>query len=413
MRISCIIDAFFVQSGIYKSTIYIAFLDAVGFNHKLLWCWKKLLSSNRPSLRLLWSFRLFTELIQVLYLICISPLCDQHQTSANCSNIFFVIDQNHNWVLSGISHDLASQINLRQTRISASVIDLASFSRMDKTQDHIYVFMHLNFALKALFASPWANFNYIIYYTHTRDLGVMAKYVLRRAKSILFQSPIELRTVSTNLFPSPPVYYFPVGIDPATFPIVNRETFLATKEFDFVVSIPFIQKSDNPHYYHRKNIAFLEKVIFILSLMGFSALVIGSDWNDSAWLSASTNVELIDVSYAKKYMHYRRCRFFLNLSLLEGGPVTMLEAALSGCSIISTNTGIFEHLGSIMHTQSFQILSTNVSAQETSELIASILVNHQDYTYSEYLGIYKSITDQFGFGILASSLLQHISNSEA
>ena len=67
-------------------------------------------------------------------------------------------------------------------------------------------------------------------------------------------------------------------------------------------------------------------------------LIIGEGWNNSL-LSNNKNIDIVNCSYREKNNFLNECKTFLNLSLIEGGPVTLLEAIAAGCNCISKNNG--------------------------------------------------------------------------
>ena len=69
-----------------------------------------------------------------------------------------------------------------------------------------------------------------------------------------------------------------------------------------------------------------------ISKMGLSHSVILEDWADRATL----------ISY------YKTCSLFLNTSLFEGYGLTLVEAQIAGCPIISTDVGVAKEVGAII-----------------------------------------------------------------
>ena len=67
-------------------------------------------------------------------------------------------------------------------------------------------------------------------------------------------------------------------------------------------------------------------------------MIIGEGW-DNSLLSKNKNIEIINCPYREKNKQLNQCKTFLNLSLIEGGPVTLLEAIASGCNSISKDNG--------------------------------------------------------------------------
>ena len=75
-----------------------------------------------------------------------------------------------------------------------------------------------------------------------------------------------------------------------------------------------------------------------LALKGFKVIIIGDNW-DKSLLSNNINIEIENNDYFNKNKILNNAKIFLNLSLIEGGPVTIIEAIASGCKVITKDNG--------------------------------------------------------------------------
>ena len=97
------------------------------------------------------------------------------------------------------------------------------------------------------------------------------------------------------------------------------------------------------------------------------------------------------------------CKTFLNLSLIEGGPVTLLEAVASGCNTISKDNGIANDINLDFPERCFNIKNI-LSSENLSKAIIKIYKIHlknknNNHSYSETINSYS-------FGHLGKKIIE-------
>ena len=99
-------------------------------------------------------------------------------------------------------------------------------------------------------------------------------------------------------------------------------------------------------------------------------MIIGEGWKSSL-IKNNTNIDIVNCSYKDKNKMLNECKTFLNLSLLEGGPVTLLEAIASGCTSISKDNGFSSEIA-IEFPQNCKNIKNIVSSDQLSQEIINI-----------------------------------------
>ena len=122
-----------------------------------------------------------------------------------------------------------------------------------------------------------------------------------------------------------------------------------------------------------------EEYSYALSLQSdcvpdFKIMIIGHGW-DNSLLKNHRNIFINNCSYKEKNEALNNCKIFLNLSLIEGGPVTLLEAIASGCNSISKDNGIAYDINLDFPKKCFNIKNI-LSSQNLSKEIIDIYLKH-------------------------------------
>lgn len=90
-------------------------------------------------------------------------------------------------------------------------------------------------------------------------------------------------------------------------------------------------------YYKRKNPEFIARLSSVFP--NEEIRIIGPGWCDVEALKACSNVTMLE-SVSCFYQEYKMAKVLISPSLLEGGPIPVLEAAALGVPILGFNTGI-------------------------------------------------------------------------
>jgi glycosyltransferase involved in cell wall biosynthesis len=98
----------------------------------------------------------------------------------------------------------------------------------------------------------------------------------------------------------------------------------------------------------RKNPTLIKSVIeectdwtFILHGRGWQEFIISNGLNKRA------NFQYFEFNFENSHNLYLKAPIFMSLSSLEGGPLPVIEALMSGCSVVATNTGFAQDLAEI------------------------------------------------------------------
>ena len=160
------------------------------------------------------------------------------------------------------------------------------------------------------------------------------------------------------------VISFPVGVDDNIFFKIQD---FKQREYDFLFSIPYEIDNKGSHYWLRKSTPVLVEVIRNLASKGYKIMLLGDNWEYSKFINIK-NITINSPSYTKKNYFINQCKCFINLSILEGGPVTILEALASGCLCISKNCGIAHQLSNDFK-ESFFLIENYISPQKLTNVI--------------------------------------------
>ena len=77
--------------------------------------------------------------------------------------------------------------------------------------------------------------------------------------------------------------------------------------------------------------------------------------------------------YEEKSFYINQCKCYLNISLLEGGPVTLLESLACGCFCITKNCGLAHQLSEDLKENCKLIKNYTNKITLTNEIIKIIL----------------------------------------
>ncbi len=342
---------------IRKRSIYVSFFTRSILNDEFTHCIHRLKKSKALLKKLYW---IYSALKYFFYPISLSS-----ESTFYCKDIYFVVSSSDKWVLRGLANDLCEELNQLGNKINYSIASFESLPEFDQYTH--FIAMHQSIGVKLLKNNKIADHQVSIYYTHTRSLTQDLVAFYNRCHRIFFQSPIDLNLLISNQLQVNKSVLLPIGYSPSVFNCTALSP--ADKQYDFVVSLPYQQRFENIHYYDRKNLQNIERILFYLS-KSYRILVLGSNW-DKSYFAQMDNISCIDVDYKDKSKYYLQANTFLCLSRLEGGPIPLLEALASGCYVITTNVGFSSMLNS--SSPNIYLLSClDNSPAITAELIIQI-----------------------------------------
>lgn len=247
-------------------------------------------------------------------------------------DLAIIYPKSDKWVLRGISHDLAIQFKEKGLK----VIELSANNIKEAYKAKHTIFIQHDLAVKLTKLNPLILKKSSLYLTHLRTITLKEVEELSKFKFIFCQSSKDqMRLYSLGSLPGR-VIHLPIGIDQNIF---YKEVDFENREYDFVISTPLKLDALGSHYWFRKSSILVEDILLELSKRNYKILVLGKDW-DKSLLEGNKNIKIINPVYREKNIFLNKSKVFLNLSLLEGGPVTVLEALAAGCFVISKDNGL-------------------------------------------------------------------------
>tara|TARA_B100000989_G_C19519880_1_gene463629 strand:+ start:969 stop:2174 length:1206 start_codon:yes stop_codon:yes gene_type:complete len=386
---------------INKSLTYLIYVKIKVENYKL----KYLLHLMRKDKN---RFKAFIRRMLYIRDFIIIFFCNYYLFLKNRNNnnyfkeIVFVINNNDGWVLEGIANDLAKCLVSNYKDLKVDVISFKVFKKkVSKTTK--YIFMHQVMTRK-IFKMNINLENTYCYYTHTRDLNNSDLFNYAFLKGIFFQCKKELNLLKVNGLKQNNLIYLPVGYDKFVFP---KAANLIKRKYDFCFSTPFYDEAENPHYFIRKEIKLVEFISAKLSLNGFNVVIVGKNWPNSSIVKES-NCVLKEDNYLKKSETLQDVKCFINLSSYEGGPVTLLEAAASGCNIISRDVGIAFDLS--QDISNFKLLKDCDTYSKYYQEVLNSNNQMDALTKKNYINNLKLLENKYEFNILAEKIYNNIFN---
>ena len=132
-------------------------------------------------------------------------------------------------------------------------------------------------------------------------------------------------------------------------------------------------------------------------------MLLGKGWEESL-LYRSPNIVVKDITYKEKQNLLNDCKTFLNLSLIEGGPVTILEALVCGCNIISKDNGNAFDISKDIPEKIF-LLKNFVSPKKISK---QIIQYHKTFNNVPNKSYTKILEENYSFSSLGKIITKNI-----
>ena len=268
------------------------------------------------------------------------------QKSKNKKPSVFVRPNDSDWVLSKISGAVYKGI-----KQAGGVVGTSN----KKTCDGYTFYEHYlpyAFDLARGLVNPNSG---IIWFTHLRQHSCSPQeivHALNRSALVLFQCQSDYDTLEKLGFYGKSAV-LNGGVDPIWKTLQLKES--AKCDFDLLIS---------SRMYERKNPRAYQQLIENAPNLRF--LIIGKGWD---MFSKYSNVEVKDISYDEYPYYYSRCKSLLSLSIVEGGPLCILEALACGLPVIMSRTGYYKEFGkigsvSVVDASSFQQINNLKSIVE-------------------------------------------------
>ena len=241
------------------------------------------------------------------------------------------------WILNRIINDIKESSNKKENYIIFnSLLKLALFKM--KMGGTIFS-MHQSNIIKLFFAGFKLN-NISTYYTHTK-LNQNYFLNLNKLKKIYCQNIYELSYLRTSGIEESKLISFPVGIHQSFLKPIEKINPLYERDIDVLFCLKYSSKIS--HYKYRKRYDLILKISKRLVEKGFKVCILGEGW-ESLKSSIDSRIILKNIEFKKYNILYNNSKIFCNCSLVEGGPISLIEAYASGCLILSTPVGLFFNL---------------------------------------------------------------------
>lgn len=196
-----------------------------------------------------------------------------------------------------------------------------------------YIFSHYMFFIHYYlkFFSPLHFGRSFIYMTHFEPGKFklplcLIKFFMKRATGVITMNSASTRELIQSGFQSNRVRHIIGGFDASIF--YNNRSYKKK-----LIGI-------STAYYDRKNPDLIFDVI--QSCPQYNFVLLGQGWKKYSkfkQMKKLANFRYLEIPYQQYVLWYRQMKVFLSLSLLEGGPISLLESMACGAIPIASDTG--------------------------------------------------------------------------
>jgi glycosyltransferase involved in cell wall biosynthesis len=234
------------------------------------------------------------------------------------------------WILAGIAKDIYNYIDGPKKLVLFSGIHYRSYLKL---------FIFFLFANKIIFVNQSTlrrtripafvlkTKNVLVFYSHTNySMDNFTIKQLKCSNKIIVMNSGEQSKLGGLGINSSKIVLKPVGIDFDKFMPYNKN------ELNTIIMVSQLHSRKNPELI-LKVVRYLPNYRFIL---------IGKNWDGSDYLhnlKQLKNFEYIKFDFETYVYNLNRGTIFLSLSLLEGGPIPILESMACGLVPVTTATG--------------------------------------------------------------------------
>ena len=174
------------------------------------------------------------------------------------------------------------------------------------------------------------------YYTHSRLNQIGIKNI-RKLRKIFCQNNYENSHLQSIGIKSNKIIDFPVGVH-NNFLIENSMLKnVEERKYDILFSLRYLEKHN--HYSIRKRYKFIIDLSNILSELGLKVAILGECW-EKVGDGLNNKVDILNIEFKDYSSIYQNTKIYCNPSLVEGGPISLVEAFSSGCIILTTPVGL-------------------------------------------------------------------------
>lgn len=305
------------------------------------------------------------------------------------------------WILNKIISDIKeNSIKPNNYKIYNSLIKISIFKLING--GNIFSMHQSN--IRYLDLAGFDLNNVSSYYTHTR-INQSGIKKINKLKTIFCQNSYENSLLQSLGIEAKKIINFPVGVHNNFINKENKFKSIKDKKYDVLFCLRYVHKDS--HYSVRKRYSFIIDLANILSSLNLKVAILGEGW-DTVRDLLNYNIELLDIEFKNYNSIYQNSKIYCNPSLVEGGPISLIEAFSSGCIILTTPVGLSFNLFKD-NDQMFLMMPFESDLTYWKNKIVYIL--NKDFSHRDYLEIIdeRSLKIQEStFPNLASKLEQYI-----
>ncbi len=267
-----------------------------------------------------------------------------------------VAEVNRGWVLDGICRDMLPYL----PDAAIAYVETRQRRRWRLPRARTYFFSHYSLLLTARRTSalPRGARTFVLY-THPRETGRSPRRLVKALSGctqVLSMASMHTRQLAAWGVPADRMTTVLGAADPSLFPAHPR----SHRGTVGIVSA----------YYPRKSPEHLFEVIRRLG--DTPVLLVGRGWEqhpDFEAIASAGNVRHYDVPYSAYPELYAQMDVFLSLSVLEGGPIPLIEAMMSNVVPVATRTGFAPDI--VRHGENGFLCDVSAPTEQVLELIAA------------------------------------------
>ncbi len=237
------------------------------------------------------------------------------------------------WILNKIIFDLKSNSKKEEYyRIFNSLSSIAIFKFLKggnillMHQSSINKFERTGFNLEKI----------CTYYTHSK-INQTGMNNIKKLKKIFCQNDYEYALLQSHGIPNSTLVRLPVGIHPNFEINKNNYKLIEKRDIDVLFSLRYIES--NNHYKIRKRYNFIVNLANLLADSELNVCILGEGWEKISY-SLNNKIKVLNVEYDQYPNIYQNSKIYCNPSLVEGGPLSLIEAFSSGCIILTSPIGL-------------------------------------------------------------------------
>ena len=272
--------------------------------------------------------------------------------------VLLVSSQHRNWILDFLARDICLKFGFKIHYLPTRKIHTRKLNWKKLPIADRYILMHQSlyeFILRKKLKTGTAQIE--IFFTHESEIDFHVKEQLPIKKIYCMSQEQKNKLIET--YPHMNIVIAIGGPDDKDFPFSPKPTIKKT-----------ILVSD---FKRRKNPLLVEKVI--KEIPDWSFILHGKEWGkfiEGCGLSKNGNFEYFEFDFRNSANLYNKAPVFLSLSRVEGGPLPAIEALLTGCSVVLTDTGFARDLAAIF--PNVFIISTDPSILEVKNAIEEAFI---------------------------------------